>query len=75
MATEHRERFDLALVVTALILVVAPPISASNPVSVVGGVVGAITGVSPIAYLVIVGLGGVIFMAYALLYLPSQQGQ
>ena len=75
MATEHRTRFDLALVVTALILVFAAPVSASNPVSVVGGVVGAILGISPIAYLVVLGLGGIIFMAYALLYLPSQQGQ
>ncbi|WP_123537038.1 hypothetical protein [Halosimplex salinum] len=72
MAVERRDAFDLVLVATALVLVYASSVGVSNPVSVVGGVVDAITSVSPIAYLVIVGLGGVLFMAYALLYLPTQ---
>ncbi|WP_436925753.1 hypothetical protein [Halosimplex amylolyticum] len=72
MAIEEREAFDLALVATALVLVVGSSIDASNPVSVVGSVVGAVTSVDPIAYLVVVGVGGVLFTAYAMLYLPAQ---
>ncbi len=72
MVIEERDAFDLVLVATALALVVGSSVEASNPVSVVGSVVGAVTSVDPIAYLVVVGVGGVLFMAYAMLYLPSQ---
>ncbi|MFB6173845.1 MAG: hypothetical protein ABEI39_04305 [Halobacteriales archaeon] len=72
MEIERRDAFDLALVTTALLLVFASSVRASNPVSVVGGVVDAVTSVGPIAYLVVVGLAGILFMAYAVLYLPTQ---
>lgn len=75
MDVDRRDAFDLVLVATALVLVFASSVSASDPVSVVGGVIGAITSVSPIAYLVVVGLAGILFMAYAMLYLPTQSSQ
>lgn len=75
MDVNRRDAFDLALVATALVLAFASSVSASNPASVVGGVVGAVTSISPIAYLVVVGLAGILFMAYAMLYLPTQSSQ
>ncbi|MFC7141241.1 hypothetical protein ACFQMA_15555 [Halosimplex aquaticum] len=74
MAIEERDAFDLALVAIAVALVVGSSVEASNPAAVVGSAIGAVTSLDPIAYLVVLGVGGVLFMAYALLYLPSQSG-
>jgi hypothetical protein len=73
MAVAERDAFDVALVVVALVLVVGPPISASNPVAVVGRAVGAVASLGPVAYLVGFAISGFLFMAYAMLYLPTTQ--
>ncbi|WP_459192921.1 hypothetical protein [Halosimplex sp. J119] len=75
MAVEQRDAFDLLLVALAVVLVVGPPISASDPVSRVAAALAAVTSLDPIAYLVVLGVAGVLFMAYALLYVPAQSGQ
>lgn len=75
MEIERRDAFDLALVTTALILVFASSVSASNPANLVGGIVGAVTSVGAVTYLIAVGLGGVLFTAYVVLYLPSKSGR
>jgi hypothetical protein len=68
----NRDAFDTALVVVALVLVYTHSVSASDPTSVVGQVVSALVSLSPIVYLVVLGLVGILFMTYGLLYLPSQ---
>ncbi|QLH76538.1 hypothetical protein HZS55_04110 [Halosimplex rubrum] len=73
MAVSERDAFDLALVVVALALVFGSSVTASNPVAVVGRAVSAVASVGPIAYLVVLGVGGILFMAYAVLYLPTTQ--
>lgn len=73
MALAERDAFDLALVAVALVLVVGPPISASNPVAVVGRAVSAAASLGPVAYLVGFAISGFLFMAYAMLYLPTTQ--
>jgi hypothetical protein len=67
-----RDAFDTALVVVALVLVYTHSVSASNPTNVVGRVVRAVVSLNPIVYLVVLGLVGVLFMAYGLLYLPNR---
>ena len=67
-----RDALDTALVVVALVLVYSHSVSASDPTSVVGRLVSALVSLNPIVYLVVLGLVGVLFMAYGLLYLPSQ---
>jgi hypothetical protein len=67
-----RDAFDAALVVVALVLVYAHSASAASPTSVVGSVVAALVSLNPIVYLVVLGLVGILFMAYGLLYLPTQ---
>jgi hypothetical protein len=47
-------------------------VSASDPTSVVGQLVSALVSLNPLVYLVVLGLVGVLFMAYGLLYLPTQ---
>jgi uncharacterized membrane protein YuzA (DUF378 family) len=44
-------------------------------VRVVGRLVGALTSLHPVAYLVVVGLAGILFAAFALLYLPARSGR
>lgn len=75
MAIAERDAFDLVLVAVALALVVGSSIRASNPVSRVTAAFAAVTSLDPIAYLVVLGVAGVLFMAYALLYVPTQSGQ
>jgi len=72
MAVEDRDAFDLVLVATALVLSTASAVGVSNPVTAVGAAVTGITSVNPIAYLVVLGVFGVLFMAYAVWYVPSQ---
>jgi len=67
-----RDAFDAALVVVALVLVYAHSASTASPTSVVGSVVAALVSLNPIVYLVVLGLVGILFMAYGLLYLPTQ---
>ena len=72
MAVEDRDAFDLALVATALVLSTASAVGVSNPVSAVGAAVAGITSMNPVAYLVVLGVLGVLFTAYAVWYVPSQ---
>jgi hypothetical protein len=73
MAVAERDAFDLALVAIALVLVVGPAVTASNPAAVVGRAVSAVTSLGPLPYLFALGVAGVLFVAYAVLYLPSTQ--
>ncbi|QPV64690.1 hypothetical protein I7X12_08825 [Halosimplex litoreum] len=73
MALAERDAFDVALVVVALVLVVGPPISASNPAAAVGRAVSAVASLGPVAYLVGFGICGFLFMTYVVLYLPTTQ--
>lgn len=68
----NRDAFDTALVVVALVLVYSHAVSTTNPTSVVGQVVAALVSLDPLVYLVVLGLGGILFLAYGLLYLPTQ---
>ena len=72
MAVRERDAIDLALVAVALALVFGSGVGASNPATVVGRAVSAVASVGPLAYLLVLGVAGVLFMAYAVLYLPSQ---
>lgn len=69
----RRDAFDLVLVAVALALVYASSVETSDPVGSVDAAVAAVTSVNPIVYLVVVGVGGVLFMAYAVFYVPNQQ--
>lgn len=69
-----RDAFDTALVVLALVLVYAHSVQTTNPTSLVGSVVAALVSLNPLVYLVAFGAVGVLFLAYGLLYLPSQTG-
>jgi len=69
-----RDAFDTALVVVALVLVYSHSVSTSDPTSVVGAAISALVSLDPLVYLVVLGVSGVLFMAYGLLYLPSQTG-
>ncbi|WP_135364745.1 hypothetical protein [Halosimplex halophilum] len=73
MAVAERDAFDLALVAIALVLVVGPAVGASNPAAVVGRAVSAVTSLGPLTYLFLLGVAGVLFAAYAVLYLPNTQ--
>jgi len=75
MAVTGRDALDLALAGTALALIFGSAISASNPAAVVGRAVSALVSVGPLAYLFVLGIGGVLFVAYVVLYLPSQRPQ
>jgi hypothetical protein len=69
-----RDALDTALVVVALVLVYSHSVSTSNPASVVVAAIDALVSLNPLVYLVIFGLAGILFLAYGLLYLPSQTG-
>lgn len=58
-----RDAFDAALV-----LVYAHSASTASPTS----VVGALVSLNPIVYLVVLGFVGILFVAYGVLYLPTQ---
>ncbi|ELZ29138.1 hypothetical protein C475_02939 [Halosimplex carlsbadense 2-9-1] len=73
MAVAERDAFDLVLVAVALVLVVGPSVTASNPTAAVGPVVSAVASLGPVAYLVGFAISGFLFMAYAMLYLPTTQ--
>lgn len=73
MEIGRRDAFDLALVAVALVLVVSQSVSPSDPAGAISAFVAGITSVNPVVYLVVVGLGGIVFMAYGLLYLPTQR--
>lgn len=75
MTTEPRDALDPALVAAALALVFGSSVVISNPATVVGAAVSAVAAVDPIAYLVVLGVGGILFTAYAVLYVPSQHRQ
>lgn len=67
-----RDAFDLVLVAVALVLVYLHAIQTAGSQTAIGAVVEGLASINPIAYLVAVGVGGVLFMAYALLYVPAQ---
>jgi len=67
-----RDAFDAALVVVALVLVYVHSATTPHPQSVVGSVVAALVSLPPVVYLVVLGVVGIGFMAYGLLYLPGQ---
>jgi len=73
MAVARRDALDLVLAGVALALVFGSAVSASNPAAVVGRAVNAVVSVGPLTYLFVLGIAGVLFMAYAVLYLPSQR--
>ncbi|PSP50683.1 hypothetical protein BRC67_09065 [Halobacteriales archaeon QH_3_68_24] len=60
--------------VVALVPVYAHSASTASPTSVVGSVAGTLVSLNPIVYLVVFGLVGILFMAYGVLYLPTQAG-
>lgn len=62
-----RDAFDAALV-----LVYAHSASTASPTSVVDSVAGALVSLNPIVYLVVLGFVGILFVAYGVLYLPTQ---
>ena len=66
------ERFRRGAGGLALVLVYAHSTSTASPTSVVDSVVGALVSLNPIVYLVVLGLVGILFMAYGVLYLPTQ---
>jgi len=72
MDLRSRDAFDAALVVVALVLVYVHSATTPDPQSVVGSVVAALVSLPPVVYLVALGLVGIGFMAYGLLYLPRQ---
>lgn len=72
MDLASRDAFDTGLVVVALVLVYSHAVSTTNPAGAVGTVVSALVSLDPLVYLVAFGVCGVLFMAYGLLYLPSQ---
>ena len=68
MDLSSRDAFDAALVVVALVLVYAHSASTASPTS----VVGVLVSLSSVVCLVVLGLVGILFMAYGVLYLPTQ---
>ena len=74
MEIGRRDAFDLVLVAVAVACILSYAIDPSGPQTAIGAVVDALASVSPIAHLVVFGGAGILFLAYALLYLPSQQG-
>lgn len=74
MDLRSRDAFDAALVVVALVLVYVHSATRADPQSVVGSVVAALVSLPPVVYLVVLGLVGIAFLAYGLLYLPRQTG-
>jgi hypothetical protein len=70
----NRDACDTALVVVALVLVYSHSVSTTDPTSVVGAAVAALVSLNPLVYLVAFGVVGILFLAYGLLYLPSQTG-
>lgn len=73
MEIGRRDAFDLALVAVAIACIVSYLADESNPQTAIDALVDALTSVSPVAYLVLFGGAGVLFLAWAMLYLPSQQ--
>jgi len=72
MELASRDALDTALVVVALVLVYSHSVSTTDPTSVVGAVVAALVSLDLLVYLVVVGVGGICFLAYDLLYLPGR---
>ena len=75
MDFRSRDAFDAVLVAVALVLVYSHVAAAPDPASAVGRAVGAFASLDPVLYLVVLGLGGVLFLAYGLLYLPSRASE
>jgi hypothetical protein len=75
MDLDRRDRLDLALVGLALVLVFTTFVDVSGAGATVGGVIDAIASVGPIAYLFVFAAGGVLFLVYGLLYLPSRENR
>jgi hypothetical protein len=75
MEIGRRDAFDLVLVAVSLALVYAHAVRASDPQAVVGLLVGRVTSISPVVYLVLVGSAGVLLLVYNLLYLPAKQSR
>jgi hypothetical protein len=73
MDRSRRDTLDLALVVVAVLLVLSTLVDVSGITGTVGGLVGAVTSIDPIAYLLVFAAGGVLFLAYGLLYLPGRE--
>ena len=67
-----RDALDTALVVVALVLVYSHSVSTTDPTSIVGAVVAALVSLDLLVYLVVVGVGGICFLAYDLFYLPGR---
>jgi len=75
MEISRRDAFDLALVAVAVGCVVSYAIDPSGSQTAVGDVVSAVAGVNPLVSLVVLGAVGTLFLAYVLLYLPTQQAR
>lgn len=75
MDIRSRDAFDTALVVVGLVLVYSHAVTTGNPLSVVGRVLDAVVSLNPIVYLVVLGLAGVLFLAYGLLYIPTRASE
>jgi len=74
MEIGRRDAFDLTLVAVALACVYSYLLDPSGSGTAIGDAVDAVLSIDPLVVLVVVGAGGVLFLAYALLYLPTQQG-
>lgn len=72
MDLASRDAFDTALVVVALVLVYSHAVSTTDPTSTVGALVAGLVSLDPLVYLLVLGVAGILFMAYGLLYLPTQ---
>jgi hypothetical protein len=70
-----RDAFDTALIVVALVLVYSHSVSTTDPTTVVVAAIAALFSLDPLVYLMILGLAGILFMTYGVLYLPSQTGE
>jgi len=75
MEISRRDAFDLVLIGIALACVYSYAVDPSGPQTAIGDVFAAVGSVNPIAYLVVVGAAGILFLAYGLLYLPRKQSR
>jgi hypothetical protein len=75
MEWPSRDAFDTGLIVVGLVLVYSHAVSTTDPSSLVGVAVSALVSLDPLVYLVVLGVAGILFMAYGLLYLPGQASQ
>ena len=73
MEISRRDAFDLVLVAVAAGCIYSYAVDPSGPQTAIGDVLDAVASVNPVAYLVVFGAAGILFLAYALLYLPTQQ--